>query len=99
MPATQKKKPLIIVELENLLNTPIIVVLKDGRVIKGTLRAFDPSHLNIVLYGVTEIIGDVEEGEEILVSSLKKIRSSKGNRSDSRKLRRGMRRLGRGLKK
>ena len=61
MPVAQKKKPLIIVELENLLNTPIVVVLKDGRVIKGTLRAFDPSHLNIVLYGVTEIVGDIEK--------------------------------------
>ncbi|NPA86188.1 MAG: hypothetical protein GXO42_02220 [bacterium] len=61
MQPPQKKKPPLVGELENLLNSPVIVVLKDGRIVKGTLRAFDPGHLNIVLYGVTEQFADVEK--------------------------------------
>ena len=63
-----KKKPPIIKELESLLNTPVIVKLKNGKVMKGTLKAFEPAHMNIVLYGVSEIYEDNERKfEKVLI--------------------------------
>ena len=61
MPKPQRRKSKLVSELESMLNSSVIILLKDGRLIKGTLKAFDSMHLNLVIYGVTEIYHDIEK--------------------------------------
>jgi small nuclear ribonucleoprotein (snRNP)-like protein len=60
MQRRQRRKTLLQQELESMLNSAVVVVLKNGKTLTGTLKAFDPMHLNIVLYSAKEQLGGFE---------------------------------------
>ena len=37
-----------------MLDSEVVVMLKNGRILQGTLKAYDPLHLNVVLYNARE---------------------------------------------
>jgi|GEM_PF-4824337 len=63
-----RRKPPFIVELEGMLGTKVFVKLKSGRVVVGTLKAFEPVHMNIVLVGAVELFeGSEQDHEKIII--------------------------------
>ena len=52
----QAEKPATI-DLQKLLNTRIVVHIRDGRKLNGTLMQYD-EYMNIILEDVDEVVGD-----------------------------------------
>lgn len=53
-------------ELEKLLNTEVVVHVKDGRRLKGVLRRYD-EYMNLLLEGVEEQVGEKSTKHALVV--------------------------------
>jgi len=62
----EAEKPAVI-DLQRLLNTRIVVHVRDGRKLSGTLAQYD-EYMNLLLEDVDEIVGDKQANKhKILV--------------------------------